>query len=104
MLGRATITLGIGPHSSANLECRSEMCCSRLAVNRGRKKVAKNRYLGTIAQLRRAIYSQLRHISTIGKKSLSSNMSSRCPHNMVNFGQLAAEIVSLVWGTLANFS
>jgi len=27
---------------------------------------------------------------------LSSNISSRCPHNMVNFGLLAAEIVSLV--------
>jgi len=26
---------------SANLECRSEMCCSRLAENTGRKKVAK---------------------------------------------------------------
>ena len=26
---------------SANLECRSEMCCSRLAANTGRKKVAK---------------------------------------------------------------
>ena len=25
-----------------------------------------------------------------------------CPHNMVNFGPLAAEIVSLVWGTPAN--
>jgi len=34
---------------------------------------------------------------------LSSNISSRCPHNMVNFGILAAEIVSLVWGTPANF-
>ena len=32
------------------------------------KKVAKNRHLGTIAQLCRAISSQLRHISTIGKK------------------------------------
>jgi len=42
---------------SANLECRSEMCCSRLAANTGRKKVAKNRHLGTIAQLRRAISS-----------------------------------------------
>jgi len=31
-------------------------------------KVAKNRYLGTIAQLCRAISSQLRHVSTIGKK------------------------------------
>jgi len=35
---------------------------------------------------------------------LSSNMSSRCPHNMVNFGQLTAEIGSLVWGTTANFN
>jgi len=31
------------------------------------QKVAKNRYLGTIAQLCQAISSQLRHISTIGK-------------------------------------
>ena len=39
------------------------------------------------------------------KKNLSSNnISSTCPHNMVNFGQLAAEIVSLVWGTPGNFS
>jgi len=35
---------------------------------------------------------------------LSSNISSTCPHNMVNFGLLAAEIVSLVWGTRANFN
>ena len=27
-----------------------------------------------------------------------------CPHNMVNFGPLAAEILSLVWGTPANFN
>ena len=32
------------------------------------KKVAKNRHLGTIAQLFRAISSQLRHVSTIEKK------------------------------------
>jgi len=32
---------------SANLECKSEMCCWRLAANTGRKKVAKNRHLGT---------------------------------------------------------
>ena len=80
---------------TANLECRSEMCCSRLAANTGRKKnVAKNRYLGTIAQLRRAVSSQLRRVSTIGKNNLlSSNISSACPHNMVNFGQLASEIL-----------
>jgi len=38
------------------------------------------------------------------KKLLSSNISSTCPHNMVNFGPLAAEIVSLVWGTPVNFN
>jgi len=27
-----------------------------------------------------------------------------CPCNMVNFGSLAAEIVSLVWGTPGNFN
>ena len=32
------------------------------------QKVAKNRHLGTIAQLCWAISSQLRHVSTIGKK------------------------------------
>ena len=89
---------------SANLRCRSETCGTRLAANTGRKKVAKNRRLGTIAQLCRAISSQLRHLSTIGKNLLSSNMSSRCLPNMVNFGLLAAEIISLVWGTPANFN
>ena len=38
------------------------------------------------------------------KNFLSINISSTCPHNMVNFGPLAAEIVSLVWGTPANFN
>ena len=38
------------------------------------------------------------------KNLLSSNISPTCPHNMVNFGPLAAEIVSLVWGTTCNFN
>jgi len=64
------------------------------------QKVAKNRHLGTIPQLCQAISSQLRHLSTIGKNLLSSNISSRCRHNMANFGPLAAEIDPVVWGTL----
>jgi len=50
---------------SANLECRSEMCYTRLAENTGRK----NTHLRTIAQLCRAIglSSQLTHVLTIGK-------------------------------------
>jgi len=35
---------------------------------------------------------------------LSSNISSICPHNMTNFGKLAAEIGPLVWGTPVNFN
>jgi len=35
---------------------------------------------------------------------LSSNISSACPHSVVNFGQPAAEIGSLVWGIPANFN
>jgi len=54
---------------SVNLRCRSETCCMQLTENTGRKKVAKNRHLGTIAQLCQAISSQLRHVSTIGKKT-----------------------------------
>jgi len=38
------------------------------------------------------------------KNFLSSNMSSRCPHSMVNFGPLTAKIGSGVWGTPANFN
>ena len=79
------------------------MCCTWLAENTGRKNDAKNRHLGTIPQLCRAISSQLRHVSTIGKNLLSSNISSTCPHNMVNFGLLAAEIISGVSGTTASW-
>jgi len=68
------------------------------------QKSRQNRHLGTIAQLCRAISSQLRHISTIGKKLLSSNISSTWPHNIVNFDPLAAEIGPVVWGTPANFN
>jgi len=53
---------------SVNSECMSEMCCMRLTGNTGRKNDAKNRHLRTIAQLCRAVSSQLRHVSTIRKK------------------------------------
>ena len=89
---------------SANLECRSETCCTRLAGNAGPKKSAKIGHLGTIAQLCWAISSQFRHVSTIEKKVSSSNISSTCLHNMVNFGPLSAEIGPVVWGTPAKFN
>ena len=69
------------------------MCCMRPAENTN----AKNRHLGYI-------FATKAHIDN-RKNLLSSNISSStCPHNMVNFGLLAAEILSLVWGTPANFN
>jgi len=79
------------------------MCCTRLPGNAGRKNNVTYRHLGTIGQFCRAVSSQLRHMSTIGKIFLSSNTSCTCRRNMVNFGPLTAEISSGVWGTPANF-
>jgi len=75
-----------------------------LAENAGPKKSPKIGHLGTIAQLCQAISSRLRHVSTIGKNLLSSNISSTCPHNMANFSPLAAEIGPVVWGTPPYFN
>ena len=69
------------------------------------KNPPKSRNLRTIVQLCRAISSQLRHVSTIGKKNLlSSNTSSTRPDNMMNFSPQAAEIPLVVSGTPANFN
>jgi len=69
---------------SANLECRSEMLCTRLIENTARKNYAKTPSVHhrTIC---RVMSSRLRRVSTI-EKTLNSNISSRCPRNMVNFG------------------
>jgi len=84
-----------------NLECMSEICCTRLAEIQD----AKNRHFGTIAQLCRAVSSQLRHIYRQSEKNLFNiDTSSTRPHNMVNFGLLTAEIFWRVWGTPANFN
>ena len=66
---------------SANLECRSEMCCTWLAENTGRK----NRHLRTIAQFCWAISSQLRHVSTIGNKHVKQQYLL---HKSLQYGEL----------------
>jgi len=38
------------------------------------------------------------------RATINSNISSRCLHNMTNFGPLVAEIGSGDWGIPANFS
>jgi len=50
------------------------------------------------------IFATKARIDNRKKNLLSSNISSRRCHNMVNFGLLAAEIDPVVWGTLANFN
>jgi len=66
-------------------------------------KISKNLPFGHHRTTCWAISLQLRHVSTVGKNLLNSNVSPTRPHNMVDFGLLAAEISSLVWGTPANF-
>ena len=62
---------------SANLECMSEMCCTRLDAENihNAKNCQKIRNLGTIAQLYRAVSL---HVSTIGRKTCSAAISP--PH------------------------
>jgi len=50
------------------------------------------------------IFATKVRVGNLKKNLLSSNMSPRRPHNMVNFGPLAAEISLPVWGTPANFN
>ena len=117
IFGKAAITLSIGPHSSsfflfllaysqpsqvgclpyfhtwcvlsANLQCRSEMCCTRLAEIQ-EAKVAKNRHLGTT--LPGYTYATKARMNNRKKYLLSSNTSSTCLQNMANLGPLTAEI------------
>jgi len=62
----------------------------------------KNRHFGTIAQLCRAISSELWHVSTILKKLVKPP-----PHVLIlwwTYSLLMAEICWRVWGTPANFN
>ena len=91
-----TLSVALVRISNACMKCAA---CGWLEI-----QDAKNHHFGTIAQLCRAISSELRHVSTMGKNLLNSNTSSTCPRNMVNFGLLTAEICWRVWGTPANFN
>jgi len=92
--------------ASANLECRSEMYCTRLAENTGHKNnVKKSPSRRHSTNLLGCIFAINACIDNRKKNLVSSNTSSICLHNMVNFvGPLTAEIGSGVWGTPANFN
>ena len=68
-------------------------------------KIVKNLQSGhNCTTLSGYIFATKAHINNRKKNMLSSNISSTCSHNMVNFGPLAAEIGPVVWGTPANFN
>jgi len=90
-------------HTSTHGEALVQIYNARLKCA-ARKTDAKNRHLGTIAQLCQAESSQQRHVSTIGKKHVKPQYVLHMSHNMANFGPLAAEIGMGVWGTPANFN
>jgi len=76
------------------------MCGTRLAEMQDPKKSPKSpsgHYRTTWSGY---IFATKAHIDNRKKNMLSTNISSTCPHNMVNFGPLAAEIVSLFWAPL----
>jgi len=73
----------------------------RLAGNAGPKKSPSGHHRTTLSGY---IFATKARIDSWQINLLSSNTSFTCPYNMVNFGPLAAEIISLVWGTPANFN
>jgi len=62
----------------------------------------KNHHLGTIAS--DCIFATKACIDSLENNLLNSNISSRCHHNMANFGPLTAEITLPVWRTPASFN
>jgi len=73
----------------------------KYGMQKSRQKSPSGHYRTTLSGY---IFANKACIDNRKKNLLSSNISSTCPHNMVNFGRLAAEIISLVWGTPANFN
>ena len=76
--------------------------CSLLLTGNGKPKKSPSEHHCTT--LSGHIFAIKARIDNRKKILLSSNISSTCPRNMVYFGPLAAEIVSLIWGTPANFN
>jgi len=79
----------------------SEMCCSRLAENTGHKKSPFWNHRTTLSG---CIFAAEACINNQKKNLLNTDTSSTCPHNMVNFCLLTAEICWRVWGTHTNFN
>jgi len=63
------------------------MCCTRLAVNTGRKKSPSLHHSTTLSG---CIFASKAHIDN-RKNWLDINISSTCSHNMANFGPITAK-------------
>jgi len=93
-----TSTQWCGP--SANLECRPETWARwKCRTQKIAKKSPSGHHRTTLSGY---VFATKAHIDN-RKNLLSSNISSTCSHDMVNFCPLAAEIGPVVWGTPANF-
>ena len=86
---------------SANFECMSEICCTRLAEIHDAKK-SPSRHHRTI--LSGHVFATKACIDNRKKNMLNINISSMRPRNMVNFGPITAENRWRVWGTPATFN
>ena len=82
-------------------QCEFETCCTRLA---DKCRTQKSPFAHHRTTLSAYIFTTKACTDNRKKNFLSSYVSSRCSHNMVNFGLLAAEIGPVVWGTPANFN
>ena len=85
---------------SANFECSSEMYSMRLPANAGPKNSPSGHHHTTLSGY---IFTTKARIDN--RKKLAKQLRlPTCPHNMVNFGPLAAEMFWRVWGTPTNFN
>ena len=76
------------------------MCCTLLAENSGRKKLPFWHHCTTLSGCIFAAEACINNQENL----LNIDTSSTCPHNMVNFCLLTAEICWRVWGTPSNFN
>jgi len=88
---------------SANLGCRYETCCLG-SLKTQDAKIAKNSPSAHHRTTLSGYVFPTKACIDNRKKIRIQQYLPTCPHNIVNFGPLKAEICSLVWGTSANFN
>jgi len=77
----------------------SEVCCTRLSENTGRKKIDKKSPSGRHCTTLSGYIFATKACIDNWKNLLNTNVSSTFLHSMANFGPLTAEIGSGVCGT-----